>query len=96
MRLELPGVDQERLARDKHPGSSTLVSLKNASLTACGGDQERPIGRGGLPGAVSEDGHEDLDELPVRLRVQPGRDPGRRRHFLPMAGQTTECIFKQR
>jgi hypothetical protein len=53
-------------------------------------DQERPVGCGGVPGAVPEDGHQDLDELPVRLGVQPGRDPGRRRHFLPLAGETTE------
>jgi hypothetical protein len=59
-------------------------------LELAGVDQERPVGRGGVPGAVPEDGHQDLDELPVRLRVQPSGDPGSRRHFLPLAGQTTE------
>ncbi len=46
-----------------------------------------------MPGAVPEDGHQDLDELPVRLGVQPSGDPGRRRNFLPLAGETTEFMY---
>ena len=49
--------------------------------------QERPAGRGGLPGAVPEDGPQDLDELPLRLCLQPGRYPRGSGSLLTLAGQ---------